>query len=143
MHDTIKLCACFWLSVLQLHIIINLLFQTIIELIVNVPKVIGTFMVALHFIKYNNVSRSSEVCNIALVLHGSTSSGRLSAALLVMTKSMFQGSWILFLEQMLYGILAVIQVYGPAALVEMVNEEVETIVVHLHYRLDEDKGNAF
>lgn len=36
-----------------------------------------------------------------------------------------------------------LQICVPAALVEVVNEDVESMIIHLHYRLDEDKGNAY
>lgn len=44
---------------------------------------------------------------------------------------------------MVYGVQAVVQLCGPPAFVEMVNKEVASIVIHLHYRLDEEEGKTY
>lgn len=53
----------------------------------------------------------------------------------------FQGTWIVYSGETFYAIHSALQICIPAIVVEMVNMEVEVILLHLHHRLYEEKGD--
>lgn len=55
---------------------------------------------------------------------------------------LFQEHWIVYLGETYYAIHTAFQICIPAVVVEMVNKEVEVILVSLHRRLNEEKGET-